>query len=44
MTFTANLPVSGLSNGRLTVLYKRLHAASSISARSVRWSLSYGPL
>jgi hypothetical protein len=42
MTLTAILPDSGFSNGRLTVLYKLLQAASSISARSARLSLSYG--
>ena len=28
MTFTANLPVAGLSNGRLTVLYRLLQAGT----------------
>jgi hypothetical protein len=41
MTFTAILPDPGLSNGRLTVLYRLLHAASSMSARNARLSLSF---
>jgi hypothetical protein len=42
MTFTAIFPDAGLRNARLTVRYRQLHAASSISDRSARLSLSYG--
>jgi hypothetical protein len=42
MTLTAIFPDSGDTNGRLTVRYRQLHAASSISAGSARLSLSYG--
>jgi hypothetical protein len=42
MTFTAILPVFGGSKGRLTVEYNADHAASSTSARSARFSFSYG--
>jgi hypothetical protein len=43
ITFTAILPPSGRSNGRLTVEYSDSHAASSMSARSF-WSKPSMPL